>query len=389
MGSDVEQQQRRWAVKRFLEGESPDAICASLGRSRAWLYKWVERYLEEEPSWFISQSRRPHSHSLHTPTEIEEIVKITRLNLYNRGLFCGDQAICWELEEMGVNPVPSLRTISRILDRHGLTNRRTGHYEPKGKLYPVLPALIPNQTHQADFVGPRHLKGPYRFYSLNAVDLMTGRCAVQPLQSRKGQSILDGFWAIWMRLGMPENIQVDNDVSFFGSPMHPRGMGPLIRLCLHHKVQLWFIPPAEPWRNGVVEKFNDHYQQKFLNKVMMTAENELKEASFGFEYKHNSSYRYSKLRGKTPLQALVGANRTLKFPDQNQTPQHPLKKPRTGRYHVVRYIRSDNRLNIFGEFFPVSSELQYEYVVATIDVKEQKLKLFLANKQVDEFNYKS
>jgi hypothetical protein len=166
-------------------------------------------------------------------------------------------------------------------------------------------------------------------------------------------------------------------------------MGPLIRLCLHHKVQLWFIPPAEPWRNGVVEKFNDHYQQKFLNKVMMTAENELKEASFGFEHKHNSSYRYSKLRGKTPLQALVGANRTLKFPDQNQKPQHPLKKPKTGRYHVVRYIRSDNRLNIFGEFFSVSSELQYEYVVATIDVKEQKLKLFQANKQVDEFNYKS
>lgn len=270
-----------------------------------------------------------------------------------------------------------------------MTNRRTGHYEPKGKLYPVLPALIPNQTHQADFVGPRHLKGPYRFYSLNAVDLMTGRCAVQPLQSRKGQSILDGFWAIWMRLGMPENIQVDNDVSFFGSPRHPRGMGPLIRLCLHHKVQLLFIPPAEPWRNGVVEKFNDHYQQKFLNKVMMTAENELKESSFGFEHKHNSSYRYSKLRGKTPLQALVGANRTLKFPDQNQKPQHPLKKPKTGRYHVVRYIRSDNRLNIFGEFFSVSSELQYEYVVATIDVKEQKLKLFQANKQVDEFNYKS
>jgi transposase len=47
MGSNVEQQQRRWAVKRFLEGESPDAICASLGRSRAWLYKWVERFLRK------------------------------------------------------------------------------------------------------------------------------------------------------------------------------------------------------------------------------------------------------------------------------------------------------------------------------------------------------
>ena len=51
-------------------------------------------------------------------------------------------------------------------------------------------------------------------------------------------------------------------------------------------------------------------------------------------------------------------------------------------------LRSDSRLNIFGEMFPVSADLQYEYVVATIVVKEQKLKLFLADEQVDEFNYR-
>jgi len=31
------------------------------------------------------------------------------------------------------------------------------------------------------------------------------------------------------------------------------------------------------------------------------------------------------------------------------------------------------KINIFGEFFRVPSELMYEYVVATINVKEQKL----------------
>ena len=33
-------------------------------------------------------------------------------------------------------------------------------------------------------------------------------------------------------------------------------------------------------------------------------------------------------------------------------------------------------------------QLQYEYVVATVDVKEQKLKIFLGRAQVDEFDYK-
>jgi hypothetical protein len=46
------------------------------------------------------------------------------------------------------------------------------------------------------------------------------------------------------------------------------------------------------------------------------------------------------------------------------------------------------KLNIFGELFPVAPELAHEYVVATIDAKEQKVKLFLDKTQVDKFNYK-
>lgn len=64
------------------------------------------------------------------------------------------------------------------------------------------------------------------------------------------------------------------------------------------------------------------------------------------------------------------------------------KKPETGRYHVVRLIRSDLKLNVFGEMFSVPPELQYEYVIATINVKEQKLKLFPDKVQVKEIKYK-
>ena len=42
---------------------------------------------------------------------VEEIVKFVRLNLYNQDLFCGAQAIQWELEDLGVSPRPSLRTV--------------------------------------------------------------------------------------------------------------------------------------------------------------------------------------------------------------------------------------------------------------------------------------
>lgn len=388
MRRDLERE-RTLAVQRYLDGEAPSAICTSLGRSRAWLHKWVKRCVPDDPTWFQDRSRRPNRCPDRTPSEIEEIVKFVRLHLYNEGVFHGAQAIRWELETMDVAPLPSLRTIHRILDRNALTHRRTGRYEPKGTPYPALAGKAPNHAHQADFVGPRYLKkGPLRFYSLNAVDLATARGGFEPLFSRSAQNVIDGFWSLWQRLGVPDHVQVDNELSFYGSTRYPRGMGPLIRLCLHNRVEPWFIPVSEPWRNGVIEKLNDHYQQKFLDKITMSDAVELKTGSLAFEHKHNSRYRYSKLGGKTPLASLAEKCTQLRFPEESQPPRHPLPKPETGRFHVVRLIRSDRRISIFGERFPVAPELQYEYVVATIDVKEQRLKLFTDRVQVDEFDYR-
>jgi transposase InsO family protein len=359
-----------------------------MGKSRRWLYKWVARHTPDDPAWYDDQSRKPLTSSHRTPAEIEEIVEMVRLSLYNKDLFCGNQAIQWELEDMEVQPIPSLRTISRILCRRDLTHRRTGRYEPKGKAYPELPMLLPNQTHQVDLVGPCYLSGPIRFYSLHSVDIAINRCGIEPMPSKAAQSVLDAVYGVWKRLGIPDNLQVDNEMAFFGSPVHPRGIGPLIRLCLLYGVDLWFIPPAEPWRNGVVEKFNDHYRQKFLTKVTMTSETELRQASLAYEHKHNSAYRYSKLKGQTPLKALARSGGKLVFPNREKAPQHPLEKPEEGCYHLVRFIRSNRKLNIFGELFTAPLETQYEYVVATIDVKEQKLKLFLDKIQIEEYKYR-
>jgi len=380
--------QRIMAVQRFNNGESRESICASIKKSKSWLYKWIARYDDKDTSWSESQSRRPKNATHYTQSEVVEIVKLTRLNLYNQDLFCGAQAIHWEMEDLGVTPLPSIRTINRILSRHSLTHRRTGKYEAKGTAYPALPSVRANQTHQADLVGPCYLKGPVRFYSLNVIDTATVRCGLYPTPSKSSQSMIDGFWTIWMRMGMPNNIQVDNAMSFFGSLTHPRGMGPLIRLCLHQGIEPWFIPMAEPWRNGMVESFNDRYQKMFLQKKIMNTEAELHAGSLTFEQRHNSKYRYSKLKGKTPVKALGDSTANLRFPKESQAPKHPLKKPEVGRYHVVRLIRSDLKLNIFGEIFPAPPELQYEYVIATINVKEQKLKLFLDKIQVEEFKYK-
>jgi putative transposase len=212
--------QRALAVQRYLAGESPESICASLRKTKPWLYKWVARHTPDDPAWLQDQSRRPLSSPRRTSADIEKIVEMVRLSLYNKGLFCGNQAIRWELIDMEVQPLPSLSTIGRILRRRELTHRRTGRYVPKGKKYPQLPALFPNQTHQVDLVGPCYLTGPIRFYSLNVVDAAINRCGIEPIASRAAQNVLDAVYALWLRMGIPQNLQVDNELAFYGSPTH-------------------------------------------------------------------------------------------------------------------------------------------------------------------------
>ncbi len=65
----------------------------------------------------------------YTREEIVEIVKLIRLSLYNQGLHCGTGSIRKEMEKECIEPMPSERTIGRILSCHGLTHGRTGFLE--------------------------------------------------------------------------------------------------------------------------------------------------------------------------------------------------------------------------------------------------------------------
>jgi len=378
---------RRRAVQRLQAGESVSAICSSMGYSRQWLYKWKERFEAGDPHWYQAKSRKPKSSPSKTRKETEELVISIRRSLEKQNLFHGAQAIRWEMEDLNIEPLPSVRTIGRILARHDLIQRRQGRYKPKGKKYPGPVPKKPGAVHQSDFVGPRYLQGPIRFYSLNSVDLASGRCAVQPVFQRAGQSTIDAVWKTWQRLGMPEHQQVDNEAIFYGSRAHPRGMGKLIRLCLNYDIEAWFIPPREPWRNGVVEKFNNHWEDKFLRHVEMFSAADLLHESLRFEARHNSRYRYSKLGGKTPKDALKTSGTQLRFPPTQEAPRHPLAKPERGRYHLIRFVRSEGLVDVFGEIFLAPPEAMYEYVRLTIDVADQRLLVFLDGSLIDEHDY--
>ena len=62
-----------------------------------------------------------------TPEEVEQMVVIVRLELYNRGKLCGPTAVRTRLHgHYALKPLPAERSIARMLARHGLSHARTG-----------------------------------------------------------------------------------------------------------------------------------------------------------------------------------------------------------------------------------------------------------------------
>jgi len=119
----MEQQLRKKAIQRYLNGESPKTIYSDLGRSKNWFFKWLKRYQTGEPEWFEEQSRAPKNR----PKQISEVEKqhiiLTRKRLdKQRFAQVGVSAIKWELSKTG-HGFPSDRTINRVLKREGLIKK--------------------------------------------------------------------------------------------------------------------------------------------------------------------------------------------------------------------------------------------------------------------------
>lgn len=373
------------AVQRYLSEEGASSLADELGVSRQWLYKWVKRYHEGNEDWFKEKKRTPHLSSNKTGLKTEHLVLRVRERLEStKYAQIGASAIKWELKKLGANPLPEIWTINRILARHGKVRKRE-KYEPKGKPYPNFPSEAPNDLQQGDLVGPRYIKGEGRFFSLNVMDVARHKVALSPLRTKEDKKVVAALLSIWQRLGIPKYFQMDNELVFRGSNRYPRSFGEVIRLCLCLEVEPVFIPIGEPWRNAEIERFQDTFDKKFFRVQMFSSFSELCREARVFEDFHNENHRYSILKGKTPAEV------ESSFPFEPVLPPSffriPRKRPNRGRIHLVRFIRSDRILDVFSERFVVPVDLTYEYVTATIYVKEQRIEVVHEGKVIQEFDY--
>lgn len=222
-----------------------------------------------------------------------------------------------------------------------------------------------NNIHQADLVGPRYIKNDGRFFSLNIMDLYSHRVFLHPQRTKDDQAIAHGLIRCWKTLGMPDFLQFDNELAFRGSNRYPRSFGIVLRVCLSLGIEAVFIPIGEPWRNGTIESFNETYDQRFFRVQWFRSYRHLRSQSRNFELHHNTHHRYSYLKGKTPLEVIQQEQfRTMVLPPRFKLPE--ISNIPDGTISLIRFIRSDQVLDVFGEHFLLPMDLIYTYVRARI-----------------------
>lgn len=360
--SRSEEAVRREAVTRRLAGESPEAIGRSLGRPRQWVGRWARRYDPQDPGWAKDRSRAPRTVANRTPAElVSQVVAIRERLEANPWAQIGAEAIAWELEKMGIAP-PATRTIERILSRAGkVRRRRRERYEPKGTPYPAPAAAAPGDLWQADIVGPRHLDGGMPFSALNAVDIAPHAAAIEIVPDEREATFTRAVVALMERLGVPRRLQLDNGKPFvLGSAT----LGEVVRIALHQGSTPVFIPQGEPWRNGVVERFNDTFDQRFFRSERFADRQRLAERAREFERFHNANHRYRATGRRTPDEVVGAARRREPTP----LAELPSGWPAEGKVEFIRFIRSDRKLRLLRQALVMPEAVVYRYVTATFDL---------------------
>lgn len=377
-----EQQLRQEAITRYKGGKSPKEIYQSLGKGKTWFFKWVKRFKYGGDNWVQERSRKPH----HIPGKInntmEQAVIDVRKQLEKEPYAqIGALNINWHLHQQGFVSLP-ISTINKIIKRNNLTSKRK-RYQPKGKNYPAPMVTKSNDLHQFDIIGPRYLKTDGRFYSANIIDAFDRRCSINPIRRQTRFDIIHALVRSWQTLGIPVYLQMDNLLSARGSNHYPHSFGLVIRLCLHLGIQPVFIPIKEPWRNGIIERFQDIFDKMFFRTQYFKDLSHVIKQAGGFELFHNQNHRYSTCEGKTPAEKFSGQSKLL--PIDFKLPEKLNIGP--GYIHLIRFIRSNRILDVFGEKFAMPIDVEYEYVWATIDTIGETLTIYHDTKEVEKVRY--
>ncbi len=386
---------RKEAIRRSLDGESQASIGRVLGRSGRWVRYWLARYNPDDLEGSLQdRSRAPRQPHRKWPEAVRRRVLASRQRRqqadtpgYEHALV-GAEAIHYELACLAAEPVPPPRTIHHWLYQAGLvaTRQRVVANRPS-KPYPQPPCDQVNDLHQLDLKGPLYLQDSHQKHYLLAVrDVCSKGVTLAVALNKQAQTIAAFLVAAWQSRGLPQVLQMDNGLEFRGSNRYPRAFGRVVRLALDVGVEPLFIPPRQPWRNGVIEQFNGQAQRLLLARCRFNSTAELQAGVASLQAAVNSTHRLAALDGRTPDEFIVEAPLVRLDPAYDGL-QRDLQLVK-GWVSFIRLVRPSGRITLCADdVFDIDPALQQQYVLARVDIARQQLDVYSQGQLIKSFDF--
>jgi hypothetical protein len=255
-------------VAAVRSGRSQHEVAQEFHVSQSTVHYWVHhahgRRLDR-----VDWHDRPHATrtSSRTDPAIEDQVLAVRTELGRDSDlgFHGADVIHEILKSRQVGPLPSIRTINRILERRGALDGRKRTRRPAPPPAWHLPEVASKRREldSFDVVEGLVIKDGPQVEVLNGVSLHGGLVASWPVEaSVTAKSVVESLTEHWRAFGLPGYAQFDNDTIFQGTHAHPDVIGRVSRLCLSLGVVPVFVAPHEFGFQSMIENYNGTWQAK-------------------------------------------------------------------------------------------------------------------------------
>jgi len=356
-------------VEMVQQGVAVREVARRCRVAPATVHLWVHRSAGsplDRVEWADRPSAPHHVHNRTTP-EVEQRVLACRRELAapdNPLGFIGPQAIFEALQAQGIG-APHLRTIARILRRHGILDqvaRRRFPPPPPGWYLPDVAQGVADLD-AFDIIEGLILEGEGEIEVLTGVALWAPEVNAWPAPAVPAPLVVEHLLARWRRVGLPPYAQFDNDTRFQGGHNHPDVIGRVARVCLSLGVTPVFTPPREPGFQGPLERFNGLWQAKVWHRL------------------HHDSFLVLCARSDR----FVGAYTARRATRRDATaPRRPfpldwrldLQRPPHGRLLYLRRTDDQGVVSLLGRRFPITPLWSHRLVRCVVDLDHHCIQVF-------------
>jgi hypothetical protein len=280
--------------------------------------------------------------------------------------FRGADAIHEALKVRKIEPLPSVRTINRILERRGALDgqKRTRRPPPPPGWHLPEVASKQRELDSFDVVEGLVIKGGPQVEVLNGISLHGGLAASWPVEaSVTAKVVVESMIEHWRAFGLPGYAQFDNDTIFQGPHARPDVVGRVSRLCLSLGVVPVFVVPREFGFQSMIENYNGTWQAKVWARFDHGSLPDLQ----------GQSQRYVTALCRHRADRIESAPERRAFPKRWRLDLQ--SRPR-GRIIYLRRTSGEGTVEALGRNFEVDQHWLHRLVRVEVDLDGDKIRIY-------------